>query len=94
MAKSEKSLAERRADKISTQIAELAKVRLEISDYSEIVAELKSEGAKQKSVNILKRLQTSEVELVDGIVYQGFKMIAESKKVEAFVAALPAILKA
>lgn len=83
-----------RADKIEKNLTALNEVRSEIKDYSEVEAELKSEGSKVKARRILTRLKTDEAYLVESTCRQGFMMIVEAQKVESFINALPAILKA
>jgi hypothetical protein len=82
-----------RAQKMEKNLSILHTIRGEIKDYSEIVAELKSDSAIQKSKKILARLEADEQYMLESTVRQGYSMIVEAKKVEAFVRLLPEILK-
>lgn len=83
-----------RAQKIEKNLVILAKTRSNLAAFDAIVTALgDNKDAIEKTTKIRMQLAADEEYILESTVRQGYMMIVEAKKVEAFVNALPAILK-
>jgi hypothetical protein len=83
-----------RAQKIEKNLVILANTRKNLAAFDAIVEALgDNKDAIEKTTKIRMQLKADETYILESTVRQGYMMIVEAEKVEAFVNALPAILK-